>query len=317
MTTPNITRRTALKAAPAVALTAAVPGMAGADPESELILALRQWRADYQALNDQRPPDMSDEDYGVVVDLSTARLDALLAIPAETPRELAMKVVMSDIDAGRNLRHQSEVMTQELYRLARFDDGARTAGVFPSAPPESEVMRLFREWQAADAAWKTKSAPDDDLDEGLGDEVWAIVYRMLALPSQNITDFAAKLIAMCDWDDDGCFSAFASGGDSRAARRRRYVKPIHHIRCTVFHDAFRFRCGVLPANARASEAGEIGPLPKTLPSRSARRRRFSPGNRSGSMSSTPRRLRLNTSPIAALSKSVVAIPAPIRSRSGS
>lgn len=69
----------------------------------------------------------------------------------------------------------------------------------------SEITNLFADWQAKDAAWKASANADGELDDALLADVYDVIERMLAAPCADLTDLAAKLVALCDWVDEGCF----------------------------------------------------------------------------------------------------------------
>lgn len=71
---------------------------------------------------------------------------------------------------------------------------AHVAGTNTPTP----VIRLYRRWEVARA--ELSGASDDDCDR-LGDRLLELEEQMLALPSQNAADLAAKIAAYSHWGD--------------------------------------------------------------------------------------------------------------------
>jgi len=69
-------------------------------------------------------------------------------------------------------------------------------------PPDTPVMKLFREWEAMLAAEEAlpPGTPDQVSDAMLFERI-ALENRLCETPSQCAADFAAKLVAFTSWGD--------------------------------------------------------------------------------------------------------------------
>lgn len=78
--------------------------------------------------------------------------------------------------------------------------GLAATPAFAAVQSETEVMRRFREWDAAQAGWI--DLPEDDASaDALGLDCEGIVTRLVAAPCENVGDLALKIVAVCGWID--------------------------------------------------------------------------------------------------------------------
>lgn len=206
----EITRRAALKAAPAVAALA-VPAVAlGDDPnrlleavagESEIarrFARIERMKADLDAYLDTC--DSGDPAVDVACTLGNAEINAvatrMMEIEPETPADLAMQVAFwqgENVDPGDDAGEHGasrETMRARIRRLAGLPiDGVETAvPTATAAAGETEIERLFRRWEAFGR--DDAIDPFDESDDG----VCGVEARIAALPATNAREFAMKMI---------------------------------------------------------------------------------------------------------------------------
>lgn len=203
----SITRRTALTAAPAVALTAAVPALAGADGvETPISVLFDEWLSLWSV--DSRSEGEADAMAARMHDVACR----LCRIEPKTIPDYARKIAVwyglepISLEPGGELAEVNNEVLAEMARLAGMGVGV----VADLAPPESDVIRLFHEWrdyiewtngpQFADAG--------DDVTDRQGVVENAMADRMFALPSRDARDVLAKLLTLTldgtvGFNDDG------------------------------------------------------------------------------------------------------------------
>lgn len=76
--------------------------------------------------------------------------------------------------------------------------GLAAAPAFAAAP-ETEVMRLFREWDASQAGWANVPLESDEAGNAYCWHCEEIVKRVVAAPCETAGDLAAKIVAVCGW----------------------------------------------------------------------------------------------------------------------
>lgn len=184
-----ITRRTALKAAPAVALAAAVPAVATAETLSPFPALYAAWREQKARVNST---DIDSPEYEALFDRLIEIERTAGATPATSILDYAYKIVFADDDGG---------MSMNKAQVALADEAKAMIGAAPGAtPPESELMRRFRECVAYRAWFNRRGAPDDED----GSQI-SVLHRMeagvCALPARTLQELAAKMTIWSSYGD--------------------------------------------------------------------------------------------------------------------
>lgn len=106
--------------------------------------------------------------------------------------------VFSAADPGLpNINRRRIIATAPLLALA-------AAPALAAVAPETEVLRLFREWDAAQVGWI--DIPEDDAStDAFAFHCEEVVTRLVAAPCADAGDLAAKIVAVCGWIDAASF----------------------------------------------------------------------------------------------------------------
>ena len=184
----SITRRTALKAAPAVALTAAVPVVASSDGGSEIIRLFWEEQHLIEQADEAMQNGLRDEAeinarfYDRIFEIN----DLMECIPSTSAADFAAKAVSFTARGGNCLSWESDPFWIEARVLLGLPDPAEEVASVAPPRPESEIMRLFREWEAI---YADDSSGDDEVDR-----VTLIEAQIAFLTPKNVREYALKMI---------------------------------------------------------------------------------------------------------------------------